>query len=107
MSMSIKKGDKVEVLSGKDRGKQGVVLRAMPAEGKVVVEGVAIVKKAVKPNPQNQQGGIVSQEAAIDASNVNLVCPACGKRTRVGHESGELDGKKTKLRICKKCGHKF
>ena len=89
MSMSIKKGDKVEVLSGKDRGKQGVVLRAIP--------------KAVKPTQANQQGGIVSQEAAIDASNVNLVCPECGKRTRVGHEK---DGK-NKLRICKKCGHKF
>ena len=107
MSMSIKKGDKVEVLSGKDRGKQGIVLRALPKEGKVVVEGVAIVKKAIKPNQQNQQGGIVSQEAAIDASNVNLVCPKCGQRTRVGHEAGELDGHKTKLRICKKCGHKF
>ncbi|VWL89717.1 50S ribosomal protein L24 [Collinsella sp. AK_207A] len=103
MSMSIKKGDKVEVLSGKDRGKQGVVLRAIPKAGKVVVEGVAIVKKAVKPTQANQQGGIVSQEAAIDASNVNLVCPECGKRTRVGHEK---DGK-NKLRICKKCGHKF
>ena len=67
MSMSIKKGDNVKVLSGKDRGKTGTVLRALPSEGKVVVEGVAIVKKAVKPNPQNQQGGIVSQEAAIDA----------------------------------------
>lgn len=103
MSMSIKKGDKVEVLSGKDRGKQGVVLRAIPKASKVVVEGVAIVKKAVKPTQANQQGGIVSQEAAIDASNVNLVCPECGKRTRVGHEK---DGK-NKLRICKKCGHKF
>ena len=103
MSMSIKKGDKVEVLSGKDRSKQGVVLRAIPKAGKVVVEGVAIVKKAVKPTQANQQGGIVSQEAAIDASNVNLVCPECGKRTRVGHEK---DGK-NKLRICKKCGHKF
>ena len=103
MSMSIKKGDKVEVLSGKDRGKQGVVLRAIPKAGKVVVEGVAIVKKAVKPTQANQQGGIVSQEAAIDASNVNLVCPECGKRTRVGHEK---DGKH-KLRICKKCGHQF
>ena len=103
MSMSIKKGDKVEVLSGKDRGKQGVVLRAIPKAGKVVVEGVAIVKKAVKPTQANQQGGIVSQEAAIDASNVNLVCPECGKRTRVGHEK---DGK-NKLRVCKKCGHKF
>ncbi|MBY4798158.1 50S ribosomal protein L24 [Collinsella sp. AGMB00827] len=103
MSMSIKKGDKVEVLSGKDRGKQGTVLRALPKEGKVVVEGVAVVKKAVKPNQTNQQGGIVSQEAAIDASNVNHVCPECGKRTRVGHQK---DGK-NKLRVCKKCGHTF
>ena len=99
----IKKGDKVQVLSGKDRGKQGVVLRALPAENKVVVEGVSVVKKAVKPNAANQQGGIVSQEAPIDASNVNLVCPECGKVTRVGHEK---DGKK-KLRVCKNCGHKF
>ena len=99
----IKKGDKVQVLSGKDRGKQGVVLRALPAENKVVVEGVSVVKKAVKPNAANQQGGIVSQEAPIDASNVNLVCPECGKVTRVGHEK---DGK-NKLRVCKKCGHKF
>ena len=103
MSMSIKKGDKVQVLSGKDKGKQGVVLRAKPSEGKVVVEGVAIVKKAVTPTQQNQQGGIVSQEAAIDASNVMLVCPTCGKPTRVGHKA---DGK-NKLRVCKKCGAEF
>lgn len=103
MSMSIKKGDKVEVLSGKDRGKQGTVLRAKPAEGKVVVEGVAVVKKAVRPTQENQQGGIVSQEAAIDVSNVNLVCPKCGKTTRVGHKQ---DGK-NKLRVCKKCGAEF
>ena len=84
--MYIKKGDKVQVLSGKDRGKQGVVLRALPAENKVVVEGVSVVKKAVKPNAANQQGGIVSQEAPIDASNVNLVCPECGKVTREGRQ---------------------
>lgn len=107
MSMSIKKGDKVEVLSGKDRGKQGVVLRALPSEGKVIVEGVAVAKKAVKPNGAGQQGGIVDKEMPIDASNVQLICPECDKRTRVGHEAGELDGHKTKLRICKKCGHKF
>ena len=107
MSMSIKKGDKVEVLSGKDRGKQGVVLRALPSEGKVIVEGVAVAKKAVKPNGAGQQGGIVDKEMPIDASNVQLICPECVKRTRVGHEAGELDGHKTKLRICKKCGHKF
>lgn len=103
MSMSIKKGDNVKVLSGKDRGKTGTVLRAFPAEGKVIVEGVAIVKKAVKPTQQNQAGGIVSQEAAIDVSNVQLICPKCNQSTRVGHEK---DGK-NKLRICKKCGHKF
>ena len=103
MSMSIKKGDNVKVLSGKDRGKTGTVLRALPSEGKVVVEGVAIVKKAVKPNPQNQQGGIVSQEAAIDASNVQLICPKCGQSTRVGPKK---DGK-NKLRVCKKCGAEF
>ncbi len=107
MSMSIKKGDKVEVLSGKDRGKQGVVLRALPSEGKVIVEGVAVAKKAVKPTAAGQQGGIVDKEMPIDVSNVQLICPACEKRTRVGHEAGELDGHKTKLRICKKCGHKF
>ena len=79
MSMSIKKGDKVEVLSGKDRGKQGVVLRALPSEGKVIVEGVAVAKKAVKPNAAGQQGGIVDKEMPIDVSNVQLICPECGK----------------------------
>ena len=81
--MYIKKGDKGQVLSGKDRGKQGVILRDLTDEHK--------------------HRGIVSQEAPIDASNVNLVCPECGKVTRVGHEK---DGK-NKLRVCKKCGHKF
>ncbi|MFR3275616.1 MAG: 50S ribosomal protein L24 [Collinsella phocaeensis] len=101
--MSIKKGDNVKVLSGKDRGKQGVVLRALPAEGKVVVEGVAVAKKAVKPNQQNQQGGIVPTEMPVDVSNVQLVCPKCGQATRVGHKK---DGK-NKLRVCKKCGAEF
>ena len=103
MSMSIKKGDNVKVLSGKDRGKQGVVLRALPSEGKVIVEGVAVAKKAVKPNQQNQQGGIVPTEMPVDVSNVQLVCPKCGQATRVGHKK---DGK-NKLRVCKKCGAEF
>ena len=94
--MQIKKGDTVKILSGKDRGKQGTVLRAYPAEG-----------KAVRPNQQNQQGGIVSQEAKFDASNAMLVCPKCGAATRVGHKQGELDGHKTSIRVCKKCGHEF
>ncbi|OUN48257.1 MULTISPECIES: 50S ribosomal protein L24 [Collinsella] len=105
--MSIKKGDTVKILSGKDRGKQGTVLRAYPAEGKIKVEGVAIVKKAVRPNQQNQTGGIVPQEAKIDASNAMLVCPKCGQATRVGHKQGELDGHKTAIRVCKKCGAEF
>lgn len=101
--MNIKKGDLVEVLSGKDKGKQGSVLRVIPESGKVVVEGVAIVKKATHPSQANQTGGIVSQEAAIDVSNVALVCPTCGKATRVGHGTN-ADGK---VRICKKCGAEF
>ena len=102
--MNVKKGDRVEVLSGKDKGKQGEVLRAMPSEGKVIVEGVAIVKKATRPTQQNQQGGIVSQEAKIDASNVALVCPKCGQPTRVGHA---VNGEGKKVRVCKKCGEQF
>ena len=102
--MNVKKGDKVQVLSGKDKGKQGEVLRALPSEGKVVVEGVAIVKKAQRPTPMNQQGGIIEQEAAIDVSNVMLVCPSCGKPTRVGHAK-DAEGKK--VRVCKKCGAQF
>lgn len=101
--MNVKKGDQVEVLSGKDKGKRGEVIVALPSEGKVVVRGVAVVKKAQRPTQTNQQGGIVEKEAAIDVSNVALVCPTCGKTTRVGH--AEEDGKK--VRVCKKCGAKF
>lgn len=101
--MNVKKGDQVEVLSGKDKGKRGEVIVALPSEGKVVVRGVAVVKKAQRPTQANQQGGIVEKEAAIDVSNVALVCPTCGKATRVGH--AVEDGKK--VRVCKKCGAKF
>ena len=102
--MNVKKGDKVVVLSGKDKGKEGQVLVAKPAEGKVIVEGVAVVKKAQRPTAQNQQGGFVEKEAAIDVSNVMLVCPKCGKPTRVGHD---VDDNGNKVRVCKKCGAKF
>ncbi|HJA30017.1 MAG TPA: 50S ribosomal protein L24 [Candidatus Olsenella pullicola] len=102
--MHVKKGDKVVVLSGKDKGKEGTVLVAKPSEGKVIVEGVAIVKKATRPNAQNQQGGIIEKEAAIDASNVMVVCPKCGKPSRMGH-AVNAEGKK--VRVCKKCGAEF
>ena len=101
--MNVRKGDTVEVLSGKDKGVRAEVIKAMPAEGKVVVRGVAVVKKAQRPTQANQEGGIVEKEAAIDVSNVALVCPSCDKRTRVGHDVE--DGKK--VRVCKKCGAKF
>ena len=102
--MTVKKGDTVKVISGKDRGVEAEVLRALPAEGKVVVEGVAVAKKHQKPTQMGQEGGIVEKEMPIDVSNVMLVCPKCGKATRVGH-GVNADGKK--VRICKKCGAEF
>ena len=98
--MNIKRDDKVIVLSGKDKGKEGKVLSVDPKAGKVIVEGVAFVTKHQKPRRQGQQGGIFQKERAIDASNVMLICPKCGKATRVAHKIE--DGKKS--RICKKCG---
>ena len=100
MSMNIKKGDKVQVIAGKDRGAEGIVLRALPAEERVVVEKVAVVTKAVRPTQANPQGGLTKVEAPINVSNVMLVCPKCGKATRV---SVKHEGKK-KIRVCKKCG---
>ena len=100
-SLKIKKNDTVVILSGKDRGKQGKVLGTVPADGKVVVEGVAIATKHQKPRQQGVPGGIVKKEAAIDASNVMLVCPKCKKGVRVGYSVLENG---TKVRVCKKCG---
>lgn len=101
--MNVKKGDQVEVLSGKDKGARGEVLRAFPSEGRVIVEGVAMVKKATRPTQMNQQGGIIERASKIDVSNVALVCPKCGKATRVGHTGTGKD----KKRVCKKCGAEF
>ena len=99
MSMNVKKGDTVVVLSGKDRGKQGKVLGTVPADGKVVVEGINMVTCHVKPRKQGETGGIVKREAAIAACKVQVVCPKCSKATRVAHKI-EI-GKKT--RVCKHC----
>jgi len=97
----VKKDDNVVVLSGRDRGKRGRVLRVVPATNRVVVEGVNFIKKHTKPNPQrNIQGGIVEREAALHASNVQIVCPECGRPTRVGRKVLE-DG--TRVRFCRKC----
>lgn len=102
--MTIRKGDTVKVITGKDRGKTGKVLRSVPEKSRVVVEKVNMVKKAMRPTQANPQGGIVSQEAPIYVSNVMLVCPSCDKATRVGHDWND-EGKK--VRVCKKCGAQF
>ena len=100
MSMNVKKGDTVVVLSGKDRGKQGKLLGTVPADGKVVVEGINMVTCHVKPRKQGETGGIVKREAALAACKVQVVCPKCSKATRVSYKIE--NGKKT--RVCKKCG---
>ena len=98
--MFIKKDDKVVVISGKDKGKEGKVLSASPKTGKVIVEGVNVASKHMKPKKQGEQGGIIKMETPIYACKVQVVCPKCGKPTRVAHK---LDGDK-KVRVCKKCG---
>ena len=99
--LNVKKGDRVKVIAGKDKGKEGEIIRALPKKGRVVVEKVNIVKKAMRPTQANPQGGIMSMEAPLNVSNVMLVCPQCKAATRVGHRFKE-DG--TKVRVCKKCG---
>jgi large subunit ribosomal protein L24 len=98
--MNIKKDDKVVVLSGKDKGKQGQILVSDPKAMKVIVEGVNVATKHQKPRKQGEEGGIIKVETPIYASKVQLVCPKCGKPTRVAHKI--KDGKKS--RVCKKCG---
>ena len=98
--MNIKKGDKVVVLAGKDKGKQGTVLVADPKAGKVIVEGVNVATKHKKAMKQGDESGIIKVETPIYACKVELVCPKCGKGTRVGHKMGK-DGK---VRVCRKCG---
>ncbi len=98
--MNIKKDDKVVVLSGKDKGKEGKILSADPKAMKVIVEGVNVATKHQKPRKQGEEGGIIKVETPIYASKVQLVCPKCGKATRVAHK---IEGDK-KVRVCKKCG---
>ena len=99
--MSIKTGDTVVVLSGKDKGKKGKVLKVMPKESKVVVEKVNMVSRHTKPRQQGDQGGILKKEAPLYACKVQRVCPKCDKPTRPAHKV-LADGKK--VRVCKKCG---
>ena len=98
--MNIRKDDKVVVISGKDKGKEGKVLVANPKAGKVIVEGVNVASKHQKPRKQGEEGGIIKVETPIYACKVMVVCPKCGKPTRVAHK---LDAGKS-VRVCKKCG---
>ena len=99
MALNIKKGDTVLVIAGKDKGKSGKVLVAMPADNSVVVAGVNIIAKHKKPRSANDKGGIIKKENKIDASNVQIICPICNKATRINNIT--VDGKK--IRQCKKC----
>jgi len=98
--VDIRRNDTVKVITGRDKGKEGRVLRVFPNESKVLVEHVAMVKKNLRPNPQrNIKGGVAEQESRIAISNVQLVCPSCGP-VRIGHE---VRGER-KVRVCRKCG---
>ncbi|HMG41863.1 MAG TPA: 50S ribosomal protein L24 [Acidimicrobiales bacterium] len=99
--LKIRKGDRVKVLTGKDRGKEGTVMRAIPQARKVIVDGVNVAKKHQGPTRTTQQGGIIDKDMPLPVANVALVCPSCGKATRVGYK---IDNSGQKVRVCRKCG---
>ena len=101
--MKIKKGDTVYVLSGNDKGKKGEVLEIIPKTEKVIVKGVNIRKRHIKPKKQGEEGGIIPVECAIHASKLSVVCPKCSKPSRIGY----VIEKDEKVRVCKKCGAKL
>jgi large subunit ribosomal protein L24 len=101
IAFAVRKNDNVLVITGRDRGKRGRVLRVIPGKGRLIVEGVNFIKRHTKANPQkNIKGGIVEREASISASNVQLVCPECGAQTRIGRKLLD-DGRR--VRFCVKC----
>jgi large subunit ribosomal protein L24 len=97
--MKVKKGDNILVIAGKDKGRTGKILRAFPKELKILVEGINLKKKHVRPKKQGEKGQVVSVPSPMDISNIKLICPKCGKATRVGYNVE----KDSKVRICKKC----
>jgi large subunit ribosomal protein L24 len=116
-TMKVKKGDTVQVLRGKDAGKKGRVLEALPKQGRVVVENINVVKRHRRPRAiQNttgmggssiSPGGIIELPAALPVSNVMLVCPVCGKPSRVGTIEKTVKDKKVRVRVCKRCGEEI
>jgi large subunit ribosomal protein L24 len=117
--MKIRKGDLVQVLSGKDRGKQGRVLEARPKEGRVIVENLNMIKRHTRPRPmsnpsrmgapQIQPGGVIEKSGPIEVSNVMVVCPACRRPTRTGVVVREIKGRREKVRVCRRadCGQEI
>ncbi len=102
--MNIKKNDKVQILAGKDKGKTGKVLQVSPTQGRVSVEGLNLLIKHLRPNRSNEKGQRIEFPAFINVSNVGLICPKCGKTTKIGHKTIKTeDGKAKKFRVCKKC----
>jgi large subunit ribosomal protein L24 len=99
--MKIKKGDRVRVLTGKDRGKEGDVIRAIPEKGKVIVDGVNVAKRHQRATRATTQGGIIDKDMPIPVANVAIVCGSCGKAARVGYR---FDDQGRKVRVCRKCG---
>jgi len=118
-TMRIKKGDLVQILSGKDRGKQGKVLEARPKNRRVIVENLNMVKRHTKPRairdsnrmggPTMAPGGVIEKPAPVDVSNVMIVCPACDRPTRIGVTFKEIKGEKVKIRVCRRadCGQEI
>lgn len=106
--MNIKKGDTVLIIAGKDKGKQGTVSRALPQISKVIVEGLNMAKKHIRPQGQTRQGGIIDKAMPIHVSNTMLICTECGEPTRVAHDRRPMgaDQKIRSVRVCKKC-HKI
>ncbi len=104
--VEIKKEDTVKVIAGRDKGKTGRVLQVDRERGKVLVEHVMMIKRHTRPNPAKQiKGGIAERESPVSASNVMIVCPGCGKATRVAHKVESLPGGKSRRsRVCRKCG---
>ena len=113
-TMRVKKGDLVQILAGKDRGKQGRILEARPSERRVIVENLNLIKRHTKPRPVRDRsqmggatiipGGIVEKPGAVDVSNVMLVCPTCKQATRIGIVRKEVKGEVRRVRVCKRQG---
>ena len=110
--LKIRQGDTVQVLSGKDRGKRGRVIQALPREGRVVVENLNVVKRHTRPQPMKESsrmggtqmtpGGVISKPSAVPISNVMLVCPTCNRPTRIGMTTKEVKGREVRVRVCKR-----